>query len=148
MSWSESAWPRHGSSTAEPVTARFTALDNGFTTCEDPAGLQRLCDGHGPQAIPGFCERWWTRLPLPLTDADRAGGYWWDIAISQVEVSRTIVFAAPRHARGFFEALCTDNLDIGRPNRCRLPTVAWTKRVRMATAVDQSTSTRHGGPAL
>jgi hypothetical protein len=33
----------------------------------------------------------------------------------QVEVSGTIVFDAPRHARGFFEALCTDNLDIGRP---------------------------------
>jgi len=98
----------------------FTALDNGFATCEDPAGLQRLCDGLGPQAIRGFCERWWARLPLPLTAADRAGGYWWDIAMRQVEVSRTIVFAAPRHARGFFEALCTDNLDIGRPEQMQL----------------------------
>ena len=33
----------------------------------------------------------------------------------QVEVSRTIVFDAPRRARGFFEALIADNLDIGRP---------------------------------
>ncbi|MCB0932634.1 MAG: hypothetical protein KDB71_12135 [Mycobacterium sp.] len=33
----------------------------------------------------------------------------------QVETSRTLVFDAPRHARGFFEALVTDNLDIGRP---------------------------------
>jgi hypothetical protein len=68
----------------------------------------------------GFCERWWARLPLPLTDADRTGGYWWDIAMRQVEVSRTIVFDAPRHARGFFEALCTDNLDIGRPEQRQL----------------------------
>ena len=30
-------------------------------------------------------------------------------------VSRTIVFDAPRHARGFFEALIADNLDLGRP---------------------------------
>ena len=33
----------------------------------------------------------------------------------QVEVSRTIVFDAPRRARCFFEALIGDNLDIGRP---------------------------------
>jgi hypothetical protein len=33
----------------------------------------------------------------------------------QVEVSRTIVFSQPRHARAFFEALVADNLDIGRP---------------------------------
>ena len=33
----------------------------------------------------------------------------------QVEVSRTIVFDAPRRARAFFEALIADNLDIGRP---------------------------------
>ena len=33
----------------------------------------------GPGTIRVFCERWWARLPLPLTDADRAAGYWWDI---------------------------------------------------------------------
>ncbi len=98
----------------------FTELDNGFAATDDPAGLQRICEGLGPAAIRVFCERWWARLPLPLTDADRAGGYWWDIAMRQVEVSRTIVFNAPRHARGFFEALCTDNLDIGRPEQMQL----------------------------
>jgi len=67
-----------------------------------------------------FCERWWARLPLPLTEADRAAGYWWDIAMRQVEVSRTVVFDAPRHARGFFEALCADNIDIGRPEEMQL----------------------------
>jgi hypothetical protein len=67
--------------------------------------------------IRGFCRRRWARLPL--TDADRTGGYWWDIAMRQVEVSRTTVFDAPRHARGFFEALCTDNLNIGTRKRCR-----------------------------
>src|SRR4029079_7170800 len=38
----------------------------------------------------------------------------------QVEVSRTIVFAQPRHARGCFEALVADNLDIGRPEQVEL----------------------------
>src|SRR6478609_4658846 len=43
--------------------------------------------------------------PVPLTAADQAAGYWWELSMRQIEVSRTIVFAAPRHARGFFEAL-------------------------------------------
>jgi hypothetical protein len=38
----------------------------------------------------------------------------------QIEVSRTIVFTAPRHARTFFEALVADNLDIGRPEQVEL----------------------------
>jgi hypothetical protein len=36
--------------------------------------------------------------------------------MAQVEVSRTIVFAQPRYARAFFDALVTDNLDLGRPD--------------------------------
>ena len=43
-------------------------------------------------------------------------GYWWELSMAQVEVSRTIVFTQPRHARAFFEALVTDNLDLGRPD--------------------------------
>jgi hypothetical protein len=38
----------------------------------------------------------------------------------QVEVSRTLVFTAPRHARGFFDALVADNLDLGRPDQIEL----------------------------
>ena len=38
----------------------------------------------------------------------------------QIEVSRTIVFDAPRHARGFFEALIVDNLDLGRPHNVEI----------------------------
>jgi hypothetical protein len=98
----------------------FTQLDNGFATTEDPAGLQRICDRLGPGTIRVFCERWWARLPLPLTEADRAAGYWWDISMRQVEVSRTIVFNTPHAVRGFFEALCTDNVDIGRPQEMQI----------------------------
>jgi hypothetical protein len=36
--------------------------------------------------------------------------------MAQVEVSRTIAFTQPGYARGFFEALVTDNLDLGRPD--------------------------------
>ncbi|MGH3850583.1 MAG: hypothetical protein ACRDRT_12920, partial [Pseudonocardiaceae bacterium] len=54
----------------------FTELENEFATTEDPAGLRRVCDTLGPGTIREFCERWWARLPLPLTEADRAAGYW------------------------------------------------------------------------
>ena len=93
----------------------FTELSNGFATCDDPAALQEICDRLGTGAIETFFERWMSRLPLPLTEADRSAGYWWELSMRQVETSRTIVFDAPRHARGFFEALVADNLDIGRP---------------------------------
>jgi hypothetical protein len=93
----------------------FTALANGFAATDDPNGLQAICDRLGPGAIKAFAERWYAQLPLPLTDADRAGGYWWQLSMRQVEVSRTIVFDAPRNTRAFFEALLVDNLDIGRP---------------------------------
>ena len=93
----------------------FAELSNGFASATDPAGLQAICDRLGPATIGVFAERWWSRLPLPLTDADRAAGYWWELSMRQVETSRTLVFDAPRRARGFFEALVADNLDIGRP---------------------------------
>jgi cell division septation protein DedD len=83
----------------------FTELANGFAACDDPQALQVVCDRLGPGTIGVFIRRWLARLPLPLTDTDRDGGYWWEASMRQVEVSRTIVFDAPRHARGFFEAL-------------------------------------------
>src|SRR5215211_6279768 len=98
----------------------FTELSNGFAATDDPAGLQAICDRLGPATIEAFAERWLAVLPLPLTPHDQAGGYWWEISMRQVEVSRTIVFAQPRHARGFFEALVADNLDIGRPEQVEL----------------------------
>jgi hypothetical protein len=63
-----------------------------------------------------FFQRWLARLPLPLTPADHDAGYWWELSMAQVETSRTVVLTQPRYARGFFEALVTDNLDLGRPD--------------------------------
>jgi len=98
----------------------FTELSNGFAATDDPAGLQAICDRLGPTQITEFAQRWFSVLPVPLTDADQAAGYWWELSMRQVEVSRTIVFTQPRHARGFFEALVADNLDIGRPDQIEL----------------------------
>jgi hypothetical protein len=98
----------------------FSALSNGFASCDDPPALQTICDRLGPAEIDLFFQRWMSVLPLPLTDHDRRAGYWWELSMRQVEVSRTLVFDAPRHARGFFEALVADNLDLGRPDTVEL----------------------------
>ena len=94
----------------------FTELSNGFAACDDPAVLQKICDALQPGTINVFFQRWLSRLPLPLGAADQQAGYWWELSMAQVEVSRTLVFTQPRHARAFFEALVTDNLDLGRPD--------------------------------
>jgi hypothetical protein len=108
----------------------FRELSNGFASCQDPAMLQEICDRLGPGHIQVFAERWWARLPLPFTRADRDAGYWWDISMRQVEVAKTITFTAPQHARAFFEALAADNLDIGRPDNME---IIFNRQVRCVT---------------
>ncbi|MFU8874459.1 hypothetical protein [Micromonospora sp. SL4-19] len=108
----------------------FRELSNGFAASNDPTGLQAICDRLGPGTITVFAERWWARLPLPFAPADRAAGYWWDISMRQIEVAKTIVFTAPRHARTFFEALAADNLDIGRPDNME---IIFNRQIRSTT---------------
>ena len=98
----------------------FTALSNGFASCDDPAGLQDICDRFGPGTVQVWFERWMARIPLPLTGADRDGGYWWELSMRQVETSRTLVFDGDVHARAFFEALLCENMDLGRPENVEL----------------------------
>jgi hypothetical protein len=98
----------------------FTALSNGFAACEDPAGLQAICDRFGPGTVQVWFERWMARIPLPLTDTDRDAGYWWELSMRQVETSRTLVFDGDAHARAFFEALLCENMDLGRPENVEL----------------------------
>jgi hypothetical protein len=108
----------------------FTQLANGFASCADPERLQAICDRLGPGAIQVFFERWLARLPRPLGDGDRAAGYWWELSMRQVEVSRTLVLDAPRRARAFFAALVADNLGIGRPDEISL---IFDRRIRSDT---------------
>ncbi len=93
----------------------FTALDNGFGSCDDPAALQRICDRLGSGAVHRFFWRWCRVLPSPFTDADRRAGYVYELAFRQFEVSDTRVFNQPAAGRAFFEGMIRDHLDIGRP---------------------------------
>ena len=108
----------------------FTALSNGFQSTADPERLQAICDRFGPEHIEAFFDRWITEIPTPLTGEDRAAGYWWELSMRQVEVSRTLVLDDPRRARSFFEALVADNIGIGRPEEVSL---VFPRRVTKAT---------------
>lgn len=98
----------------------FTELSNGFASCNDPAGLQAVCDSLTAGTVKVWFERWMARIPLPLTPADREAGFWWELSMRQIEVSRTLVFDDDCHARTFFEALLADNMDLGRPENVEL----------------------------
>jgi hypothetical protein len=108
----------------------FTELSNGFASCDDPAGLQEICDRLQPGTIEVFAQRWLHWLPMPFGSKDRDAGYWWECSMRQVEVSRTVVSDEPCRVRSFFEALISDNLDIGRPENVE---IIFGRRVRCDT---------------
>jgi hypothetical protein len=98
----------------------YVAMDNGFRGCDDPAGLQRICDRLGPGAVKSFFWRWARRLPSPFTVADLRAGYVYELAFRQFEVSDTRVFDRPAAGRAFFEGVIRDHLDVGRPSSMSL----------------------------
>lgn len=108
----------------------FESLGNGFASCREPHRLQAICDSLGPEDTQAFFDRWMSRIPTPLTTEDRRGGYWWELSMRQVEVSRTLVFDDPRRARGFMEALVADNIGIGRPEEV---SAVFARQVRTTT---------------
>jgi len=105
-----------GRSVSAKAGIGYTALDNGFRSCDDPAALQRICDRLGPGAVKSFFWRWLYRLPSPFTTADLRAGYVYELAFRQFEVSDTRVFDRPAAGRAFFEQVIRDHLDVGRPS--------------------------------
>ena len=98
--------------------------------------MQALCDGLSPSDVQAFFDRWIAVIPTPLTAEDRPAGYWWELSMRQVEVSRTLVLDDPRRARSFFEALVADNIGIGRPEEV---SVVFARRVTKRTREPFST---------
>jgi hypothetical protein len=98
----------------------FTALDNGFADCEDPAALQRICDRLSAAKIDALLRKWLRILPHPFTAADRAAGYRYDLSILQAEFSLTQMLDRPVSGRVLFEEVIRENLDLGRPDKVGL----------------------------
>jgi hypothetical protein len=114
----------NGNEYAKRVAAKaglgFTALDNGFAACDDPARLQRICDRLSPAKIDALVRKWLRRLPHPFTRADRAAGYRYDVSVLQAEFSLTQTLDRPATGRVFFEEVIRENLDLGRPDKVGL----------------------------
>ena len=98
----------------------FTALDNGFADCDDPARLQAICARLSPVKIDALLRKWLRVLPHPFTRADRAAGYRYDLSILQAEFSLTQALDRPLSGRVLFEEVIRENLDIGCPDKIGL----------------------------
>ena len=98
----------------------FTALDNGFASCEDPRRLQAICRRLTAAKIDALLRKWLTLLPHPFTRADRIAGYRYDISMLQVECSLTQMLDRPVSGRVLFEEVLRENLDIDRPDKIGL----------------------------
>jgi hypothetical protein len=98
----------------------FTALDNGFATCDDPVRLQKICHRLSAGKIDALLRKWLAILPHPFTRADRIAGYRYDISMLQVEFSLTQMLDRPVSGRVLFEEVLRENLDLGRPEKIGL----------------------------
>ena len=105
---------------AEKQNITHEPLDNGFLSCKQSQKLQKVCNQLGPKQIERFLNKWIERLPSPFTKEDREARYRYEISISQMETSLTLVFDRPDRGRAFFEETIKENLDIGRPDRVQL----------------------------
>ncbi|MDP9432532.1 MAG: hypothetical protein M3P91_07440 [Actinomycetota bacterium] len=83
----------------------FTALDNGFASCDDPKRLQRICARLSAAKIDALLRKWLALLPHPFTAADRRAGYRYDISILQAEFSLTQMLDRPLSGRVLFEEI-------------------------------------------
>jgi hypothetical protein len=106
----------------------FTALDNAFGATDDPAAVQRICDGLTDQKIYRFAGKWLARLPHPFTPADEDADYRWQLSVQQAEFSTTMALDRPLAGRIFFEQLIRDNIDIGRPDKV---SIVFDRKIRL-----------------
>ncbi|MBV8942160.1 MAG: hypothetical protein JO243_23495 [Solirubrobacterales bacterium] len=98
----------------------FQALDNGFRCVEDPDQLQGICETLCWRDVERFWEYRQSRLPSPLTAAERDRGYGYRLSIRQMELSDTRVFERPDHVRHWFELTLRDQLALGRPDNVQI----------------------------
>jgi hypothetical protein len=101
---------------ADQAGIEFAQLDNGFRSCADAETLAAICSSLSAAHVWAFFRRWQRLLPSPLSVDDRARGYRYQLALRQLELSDTRVFAPPAAARAWFERLLVDQLTLGRPD--------------------------------
>ncbi len=105
---------------AEQQGIAYVALDNGFRSVADDAGLAEICNRLSDSDIHAFWSRWEARLPSPFTADDRLRGYRYALSMRQLEISDTRVFDQPAACRHWFEQVLTDELTLGRPDQVQI----------------------------
>ena len=95
----------------------FTALSNGFASCEDPALLQRICDALQPGTDQVFFQRWLAPAavaarPTPTGRPGTGGSCQWPRSRSPAPSCST----QPRHARGVLRGPGYRQPGPGRPD--------------------------------
>jgi hypothetical protein len=63
------------------------------------ARVQAICDGLTEEVIHGLLRKWLARLPHPVTPADHAAGYRYEVSILQTEFSLTQMLDKPVSGR-------------------------------------------------
>ena len=77
----------------------YRELANGFAACAEPERLRAIGDRLDATAIQAFVDHWLVIIPTPLNSADREAGYWWELSMRQVEVSRALSSSTTRAGR-------------------------------------------------
>ena len=109
----------------------FTALDNGFASCDGPGRGAGDLRQPRPDQIDALLRKWLAILPHPFTPEDEAAGYRYELSVLQAEFSLTQMLDRPVSGRIFFEQVMHDNLDIGRPDQVSL---IFDRRIRARAA--------------
>ncbi len=115
---------------ATKANIEFSALSNGFKASSDPLKLQQICNKLNDKHIQSYFNHWINVIPTPLTSCDQKAGYWWELSMRQIEVSRTIVFTREIYTREVFESIVENNLGIGRPDEVKF---IFNRRIRTDT---------------
>ena len=90
----------------------WTALSNGFATCDDPAGLQAICDRLGPKTIQA-------RRLRASNNVDSTVGSWAGSLLS----SRTARTMSATKPAGTFPSTSADRVTVIRTDHCLLSLV-------------------------
>lgn len=138
---------------AEQAGIAFAALDNGFRSCADAEALAAICARLSARDVWSFFRRWQRILPSPFSGEDVARGYRYQLALRQLELSDTRVFAPPAAARAWFERVLVDQLTLGRPDHVAVvfarkviattPGRFWTRVIRRGDHVGLQVHYKH-----
>ena len=115
---------------AEQEAVAFTALDNGFHSCDDPrppADDLRPIWGRGH---PNLLRALGPPPAVAVQRCRQAGRVYYDLAFRQIEFSDTRVFDRSAAGRAWFEATIREHLDLGRPDQVSL---VFSRRINAGT---------------